>query len=210
MTSARGDLVLVSNLANPQTDVDTIAWPGLSAQGFVTGDSAWSLTSIEAVLGGVEQPDLVNASATLYASTVDGNGVDVPDVSTSLATFVFPALDIDQAARTFTPTSSVVLQANTEYWFVLTNLTADAAPFHWTYTNDTANNPAYQGQLTTLRTSSDSGATWNSPIVPYAYQLQVNGAPVSVPEPSGWVLVGLGFSMVLALGHRRRFRPIAG
>jgi hypothetical protein len=157
-----------------------------------------------------DDPSNINATATLYASTVVG-GVDAPDTSTALATFTFPALDIGYGARTLTPTTSgLVLQANTEYWFVLNNLQGTAAPFQWEYTKDSTSTSSYGGQLTTLRASSDGGASWSVPAASYTYLLQVNGEPLSVPEPSGWVIGALGFPMILALEHRLRRAPVAG
>lgn len=207
VASARGD-ILVSNLTATQANADTVS--GQSAQGFVTGGSAWTVSSIEAALGGVGgDPNAINASATLYASKVVG-GVDTPDTSTALATFSFPALDIGYLSRTFTPTTSeLVLQANTEYWFVLNNLKGTAAPFQWVYTKDTTSGSSYGGLLTTLRTSSDGGASWSSPADSYSYLLQVNGAPLSVPEPSTLAISALGFLMILALEHRLRRAPVA-
>ena len=211
VTAARGDSLLVGNLADASAGSDTIDPNASRAQGFMTGNRAWNLTSIDAVLGGFSAGGTFDASATLVGSTTDSNGKDVPDLSNPLGTFTFPTVGASFTTLNFTPTTSIVLQANTEYWFVLQATSANASGFDWQTTNDTTLDPGSEGTLTSFAAMipPGSGIWYSQPNQPYL--IGINGTPVvaSVPEPSSWIMGGLGVSCVFAL-VRRRTAAIAG
>ena len=110
----------------------------------------------------------------------------------------------------FDPTSSVTLNAGTKYWFVIagtyTNPTAfddwGSASIQYTFSTDHSG----PGNLGFFNDSNDGGSTWN--LDPNAGQgvnepflIQVN-----VPEPASWVLGSIGFSCMLVISRRMRFR----
>ncbi|APW62707.1 choice-of-anchor R domain-containing protein [Paludisphaera borealis] len=209
--AARGDSLLVGNLANAPFGSDAVDAADARAQGFKTGGRDWNLTSIEAVLGGFNPGGTFAVSAVLAASTTNALGKDVPDVSSPLATFLVPTIDASFATLNFTPMTNFVLKANTEYWFVLTVTAAGGTPFEWQYTYDTAIDSASEGILTSAAATIPPGSgVWVSqPNAPYL--IQVMGTPVgAVPEPSSWIIGGLGFSSVFMLVRRRRSAPVAG
>jgi hypothetical protein len=212
--AARGDSLLVGNLANAPFGSDVIDAADARAQGFKTGDRDWNLTSIDAVLGGFNPGGTFAVSAVLAASTTNAKGDDVPEVSNPLATFLVPTIDASFTTLRFTPTASFVLKANTEYWFVLTVTAAGGAPFEWQYTYDTALDPTSEGSLTSAAATipPGSGAWVSQPNAPYL--IQVVGTPVAgaaaVPEPSSWIVGSLGLSSVFMLLHRRRTAPQVG
>ncbi len=210
VTAARGDSLLVGNLSAAPAGADTINASTARAQGFLTGGRDWNLTSIEAVLGGLGAGTF-SASATLVASTTNTFGEKVPDLATTLATFTFPTVGTTFSTVSFTPTTSFVLKANTNYWFVLQATSANAAPFDWRYTNSTVVDPGSEGSLTAAAATIPPGSgVWRSQ-ANQPYLIGINGTPVvaAVPEPSSWITGGLGLSCVFAL-IRRRTTPTAG
>lgn len=210
VTAARGDSLLVGNLSAAPASSDTIDADDARAQGFMTGGRDWNLTSIEAVLGGLGTGTFA-ASATLVASTTNTFGEKVPDLATPLATFTFPTVDTSFSTVSFAPTTSFILKANTNYWFVLQATLANAALFDWQYTSSTVVDPGSEGSLTSAAATIPPGSgTWRSQ-ANQPYLIGINGTPVVavVPEPSSWILSGIGVSCVYAL-IRRRTAAIAG
>lgn len=211
--AARGDSLLVGNLANAPFGSDAVDAADARAQGFKTGGRDWNLTSIDAVLGGFSAGGTLSVSAVLAASTTNAQGDAVPDVSNPLATFLVPTIDASFATLSFTPTTNFVLKANTEYWFVLMVTSAGGSPFEWQYTYDTTLDSGSEGTLTSAAATIPPGSgDWVSqPNAPYL--IQVMGTPVgtvAVPEPSSWIISGLGFASVFMLVARRRTAPVAG
>lgn len=204
--SSRGDSLLVGNLADAAYGSDVIDATTSRAQGFLTGGRDWNLTAIRAVLGGLPAGGTFAASAMLVAATRNAQGEDVPDLSTPVATFLLPPVAEGFAALSFTPTTSVLLKANTEYWFVIQATSPGADPSAWRYTYDTTLDSASEGFLTSAAATLPPGSgEWRSqPNAPYL--IQINGSPV-VPEPSGWVLGALGLAPAWTC-VRRRSAPI--
>jgi hypothetical protein len=205
--AARGG-VLVGNLANAPFGSDAIDADDSRAQGFRTDGRDWNLTSIVAVLGGLGTSGAQDVTAMLVAATTNAQGESVPDLSAALATFDAPAIDSGFSALSFTSATSILLKANTEYWFVL-SAGAGSASFEWQYTNDTSLEPGSAGLLTSAAAPipPGSGAWRSQPNAPYL--IQVNGTPVgaAVPEPSSWIAGGFGLSSVVFLVGRRRSGP---
>jgi len=208
--SARGDSALVGNLANAPFGSDVIEADNPRAQGFETDGRDWNLTSIVAAIGGLGASGPQDITAMLVAATTNTQGESVPDLSAALASFDVPAIGSGFATLTFTPTTSVVLNANTEYWFVL-SVGVGGPSFEWQYTNDTSLDAGSTGVLTSAAAILPPGSgEWRSqPNAPYLFQ--VNGTPVGavVPEPSSWIAGGIGLSSVLVLARRRRTSPTA-
>jgi hypothetical protein len=205
-----GDLV-VGNLNQPALSFDTlipydpaISQPGFeAAQQFTTGSTGTSLDRIFASIGDYNPGTDFHLTATLFA---DNNGLPT---GAQLTTFTFNVSAIPTsgfASVEFDPTPSVNLAANTPYWFVLNGSSSDGSGgTDWQFTASTTTYGP--GTLPFFSNSNDGGATWNGPF-PTAgfpnepYLIQVNGS--LVPEPSSWILGGIGFSSLWLVGRRAR------
>jgi hypothetical protein len=178
-----GDTVTVSNLGATVNGTGTIyssGPPQSYAQEFQTGNSNVFLSSIVVPLG--DATGTFTASADLVA-----NNSGLPG-STILTSFTVPAIPTSTPTDlTFTPSSSVTLNANTDYWFVLS--ASGSGDYKWNYTNTLSTSfPNYA-------VSNDSGATWTIGAPPGPFLLEATAA--AVPEPSSLVLEATG---LLALG----------
>jgi len=183
-----GGTVIVSNLTDTVNGTGTIyssGPPQSYAQEFLTGNSSLALSRIIVALGGASgtftaTADLVNNNSGLPGSTV-------------LTGFTVPTIPSGVADLTLTPTSSVTLQANTDYWFVLS--ASGSGSFQWEYTSTLSSSfPNYA-------VSMDNGATWatGTPAGPFLLE-------ADTPEPSSLVLGAIGlltFSMVVCVRRLR-------
>jgi len=172
--------VIVSNLSATANGTSTIYASGPPqeyAQEFLTGSSSFTLASIVAPIG--DATGSFTASAELVTNNSGQPGTTV------LATFTIPAIPTGTPSDlTFTPNSSVVLSANTDYWFVL-SATGTTGDYKWDYTN--TNSPS----LPNYAVSQNSGSSWtvnsNGPeIIEVNSVDQVTGAP----EPSSVLFLG--------------------
>jgi hypothetical protein len=187
------DTVIVSNLTAIVAGTGTIyssGPPQSYAQEFVTGNSSVVLSSIIVPLG--DASGTFTAAADLVA---DNSGLPGSSV---LTLFTVPTIPTGSATDlTFTPTSSVTLKANTDYWFVLS--ATGSGSYQWQYTNTlSASFPNYA-----VSSSNTMGATWTVGTPPGPFLLGANAA--AVPEPSSLVLAAIG---LLALGMVVRARRL--
>jgi hypothetical protein len=180
--------VIVSNLSatvNGTSSIDASGPPQEYAQQFVTGGSSFTLASIVAPVGDA------TGSFTASAELVTNNGGQPG--GTVVTTFTLPTISTGAPSDlTFTPNSSVVLSANTDYWFVLS--ATGTGGYKWNYTD------ANSASLPLYASSNDSGSSWT---------VNSNGPEIievdSVPEPSSFFLSGLatiGFGLVIAYKPR--------
>lgn len=183
---------IVSNLSEAVDGTGTVYGSGppqYYAQEFATGSQNMQLADIIAALGDSTQP--YTASAELVS-----NSGGLPS-STVLTTFTVPAISMAYSNLTFTPNSTVALNANTDYWFVL-GATGDGE-YSWQYTN------TLNAALPDYAVSNDGGMTWSVGNPPGPFLIQVDsGAASTVPEPSSFSMIGLlGIGFVAAIGARR-------
>lgn len=189
-----GDTIIVSNLGATVNGTGTIyssGPPQSYAQEFLTGGSSVLLSSIVVPLG--DATGTFTASAELVA---DNSGLPG---STILTSFTIPAIPTTTPTDlTFTPTSSVTLNANTDYWFVLS--ASGSGDYKWDYTNTLSTSfPNYA-------VSNNSGATWSIGVPPGPFLLEATAASV-VPEPSSLVLSAMGLLVFGVVVCARRLRP---
>ncbi len=195
--------IIVSNLNQTMNGHSTIYAAGPSqeyAQQFTTGSQSVELGTVFALLG--DATGTFTASAELVTDNSGTPGTTV------LTTFTIPTIPsgTTYSDETFTPTSSVMLSANTSYWFILSASGTDTTAFYrWGYTDSTSYTGS--GSIGEIGVSQDNGSTWTTHPLSYGPEiLQVNTA--AVPEPTSLVLMALAVPAI-ACGYRarRKARP---
>jgi hypothetical protein len=164
---------IVSNLTDPVDGAGTIYASGPPqdyAQEFTTGSQSAQLGSIIADLGPT------SGTFTAFAELVADNG-GLPG-SSVLTSFIVPAIPTSSPSDvTFAPNSSIILSANTNYWFVLS--ATGTGSYKWQYTDTLSSslpNYAY----------SHDGVNWTTGEGgPFLIEVD------STPEPSSLGLIGL-------------------
>jgi hypothetical protein len=154
------------------------------AQQFTTGIQGFDLTDIQATVGGVR--NLTSGAAYLLSDSGGSPGSLVANLNFSASDF--PALGV--GVVTFTPSSPVMLTADTTYWFALgdRDSIASRSSFGWSVTFSGA--VLGPGSIGDYAKSSDEGQTWNGPFSDARGLIQVDGTPTAVPEPSSALVVG--------------------
>jgi hypothetical protein len=110
------------------------------------------------------------------------------------------------AWRNFSFTESVQLQANTDYWLVISSPTTVSALVWWApdttpTTYSALNGSGYAAPTSLLRANSTDGSTWTT-ATPAEMGFQLSA--VAVPEPSAAALAAVGLGLAgLALRFRR-------
>ena len=190
---ARADMPLVSNFAEPlrgatpignnPNPVDPPEGAGepwyWATQSFQTDNQQYLLSSIEAMVGNASTTPAPIVVAELRAGTTSTIGA-------LIATFADPGLAGAPVARAFLPDSSVTLDPNTVYWFVLGSQAPGDGTFAWQYAE--GNGFAGPGAFHNFADSIDSGANWSMSF-DNPYFLQVNVQPVG---SIGWNVDALG------------------
>jgi hypothetical protein len=216
LAAQAGDLV-VGNLdqGNTPSNYDTInpfiagVHPGYTAaQEFTTGATGTSLDKVFASLGNYDPGD---GTFALTASLVlDNRTTPTGAVQTTFSFNVASIPGSGLAVVEFDPTSSVSLTANTGYWFVLTANSDDGSgstDWQWTTSTD------HSGPGTLPRFANNFAGTdpnqWNVfPDEPFMIQVNSTVGPV-VPEPTSWVLGGIGLAGMLMVTRLTRSRRAA-
>jgi hypothetical protein len=201
----RADMILVSTLNGPIRAATPIGDPSFwAAQSFQTDNASYTLSNIQALVGGGQNLPVVIAQLR----RADAMGQIDQSPSGLLDTLIPPDVSGSQSVRTFTPTGTVALDPNTVYWFILGEV--GPGSYLWTYENTAA--PIGPGSIPNpdFADSQDSGTTWNyNPGFndPYEFQVNVNSSSV-VPEPSSVALAGIGLFVagVARWARRRRNR----
>jgi hypothetical protein len=187
--------VIVSNLDPAEfgsTDFATAL-----GQSVITGDITVSLTSVEfAQTSGATSGD----SFAVYSRNTDGT------LGAELFTGFSLTFDSVSDVTYATVTRSFTLQADTGYWFVLSNPTST----EWDHTSTpgySSKNGATLPEADTTYTVKGSTASYSNLVGgtnPGPDLIQVNGQALPVPEPSAMVLVGLACAGGSVFWRRRR------
>ncbi len=182
---AVSETLLVSNLSEPLRDataignnpnpVDTPQGPSVpwswGAQAFVSDNQPHQLTSIAALVG----DGSLSPSPIVVAQLHADNGGVIGDLIT---TFTAPDVTGPLNALTFLPDGTVILDPNTQYWFVLGSEAPGDGTFFMGYAD--SNLSVGPGALGNFADSSDSGMTWNYGDASFPYFIQVNVANSSL------------------------------
>jgi hypothetical protein len=136
------------------------------------------------------------ASAELVSNH---NGLPGSHVLTS---FSVPSIGTSFKDLTFDPKSTVMLAADTNYWFVLS--ATGTGSFRWDYTS------TLKADLPNYASSNNAGASWKigSPAGPFLIRVSSaasSSAALAAPELSTWAMLTLGFA-ALAFASCRRER----
>ncbi len=192
---------IVSNLTATMNGHSTIYGSGPPqeyAQQFTTGSQSVALGTVIALVGGATGTFTASADLVTDSSGTPG--------TTVLTTFTLPTIPTGTtySDETFTPNSSVMLSANTSYWFILS--ASGTGYYRWGYTDSTSYTGS--GSLGEIGVSTNNGTSWTTHPLSYGPEiLQVNSA--SVPEPSSLALMALGVG-VTAMAGRFRMKRKAG
>jgi hypothetical protein len=207
LSPRRADGQIISNLdqGSQGSATNTLtAWYGI---GFTTDATAYQLTNVVAVLSKVSDGD--NISLDIRSNSSDSPG----SLLANLTTTQMLLGNGNSSNITFTPSSTLTLQANTAYW-ITANITTGSV--NWQTSNSTTTTGP--GSLLTpnfLANSSDQGGTWLTPTLlgngNKTLLFEVNGTPVSTGTPelgslaiaSVAVLLGLGGALVRKQAGRR-------
>ena len=188
---ARADFI-AGNLGATVNGYGTVNGSGLAlqyAQEFTTGSSAKTLTDIEVALGSA------SGAFTAGAELVTDNA-GTPS-STMLTSITVPTIGSGFSDLTLTPTSSVVLSPNTDYWLILK--ASGTGTYEWDYTN------TLNSALPLFAVSTDNGSTWSSGTGPFLIQVDGTTPAAAVPEPASFN-IGLAALSVVGLGLWKKHR----
>lgn len=190
MGSAHADSVIVSNLTanfvDNQGPLSATTW-------FANSFTNTSLMDLTKIILRDSGPD---ATASLFSDNAGAPGVN-------LGTLISAGNSADingNGDYFFTPTSTIALSPNTNYW-VVSNVASPSSNTYWDFTNDSTANIGLGAY------SQDSGGSWNA--LGYTFKFEVDGVTPSgpaTPEPGTWaMLCGLGITgSGIVLRRRKR------
>jgi hypothetical protein len=206
--SVRASQIIVGNLnqtPDPVSSPSVIDPSDFWAQEFSSGVSA-TLQSVDASLGNfVAGTGGFTLTAQLFEVSSESN---TPDMGTLVATLTqngaiptsgFANVEFDAA-------SSVLLNPNAFYWFVLSASSGDGSGLvDWQFTDSPSNmGPGSLPNVASMSTFFPTPPWSLSSGTPFL--VQVNGTIAVVPEPSTLVMACAGFSAVLLAAFRSRSR----
>jgi hypothetical protein len=190
--------VVVSNLSEADENFSTTIGPGTAptwgavAQAFTTPTTGpgWNLDSLTFTLseiGTVGSP--LNVSLYSDASGTPG---------TNLGTLNGPSpTGSSRSNYPYTPAGSIVMAPNTSYFAVLTGANDSSNFYEWRNTTSISETGDPGWAIADFDQYQDSTGTWTTD----TSRLKIEVNATAVPEPSGFILLGLGS---LALLRRRR------
>ena len=193
-------VILSDNLSQPQSQFspEPLTGDGWAATSFGTGTQSWLLQSVTLLmsaesLGDTAQVDIYTA---VLAPTTDTPPFPPTQPGSLYATLTSPVIGTTLGQYTFTPSGSLLLDANSTYWVVLQALSGQVI---WAYP-DLGSSGSGIGFQNYWRTSDDGGASWNfANNDTGAFMMRVD----AIPEPSTLMLFGTT-ALLLGLGYRRQ------
>ena len=184
--------IVVDNLSQPVEGESTFSTL-LVGQAFATGSNAGMLTSVVLPLS--------SRGTTAFTLTIH------PYSTTSFpaAIATIGTLTVTTATHyTFTPATAIPMPANTSFWLVANVIVINVG---WGFTMSTVFNGT--GSIPTDPTAAgsvDGGASFSEAYTTAdgVHQMQVNIAPIVVPEAGTLALLGVGCSVLGTILVRRR------
>jgi hypothetical protein len=139
-----------------------------------------------------------NITAYVYSDSSNVPG----SVFATIATVAHASIPSTPGAVTFTPGSTITLQASTEYWIVLSGTTVGANDGEWQLGSTDAGTG-----VATQQHAQYNGSSWTD----FANNLFTNTIPEmevdtssATPEPSTFGLMGAALAGLAVIGRRRR------
>lgn len=185
-TPAHADIISFDNLNGTPVDADSIATYGPIAGSFSTAGFESALTQVSLKLSGTPDSGSVIVRLLSDSSTSPGS------VLNTIGTLDDSLLSSTLSNYTLALATPFDLAANTRYWI---ELTSNGSSANWAWSGDISG-PGVAGEYL----SNINGVFANSSEAPYQMQVQVLS---SVPEPSGYAILGFGLLGVVAAIRRR-------
>jgi hypothetical protein len=195
--SLRAATTLLDNTSNPISATDEVAWGSswLVGLAFSTGSTAYNLRSIQFAARGD------GSFGTFTVSLYQGDATSQNPTGSALASQTFGGIASESTHTSFTENlnESFSLETQSYYVLVLSTDLSDArigsvAPV--TTLDPGTSGLNYLGREFSL----DGGSSWGGPFDSATPWLKLTGTP-AVPEPSAFVMLGLG---AIGLVARRR------
>lgn len=164
------------------------------AMGFNTGSSGFLFNSVLIAVGNFGEAGSFSITGGIYS-----DNAGVPGALFSAFNDVSVAEDSVQTPL-FTTVTATFLAANTTYWILLDGPTATDRYLGWLKTEGTEVQETAPVTYVGTRLSLNSGATWDEA----ASDVNIYVDASAVPEPSTWMLLGLGAAVVGFRLIRRR------
>jgi hypothetical protein len=171
---------------------NTAAYKRLNGMTFVTGSTAYNLTSISFAMR-YNQSGSISPTIRVYAFENASTAATKP---VSLATpafqedFAGDVFSSTQEFHTFSPTATWSLKPNTSYSFAIgTDLTSNPSSLNWMEAGGAATSNAGFTQTGAVFYTTDGGSSFNTSGA-NKYSMQITGV-AAVPEPSGFLATSL-------------------
>lgn len=197
-------VVLQDNLATGDARAGWTVWNSsfgwfTAASGFSTGGIPVSFTSAELMLGLIDgdATGLTGLSLQLTADSAGNPGAVLANLTptSNLAAFGTGTTTV------FTPGGLIVLDPNTPYWIVATNIDGGASSYAWSEST---------GATQPFRSSSNGGSTWSVKSPPGAMRIVADTSIAAAPEMNSRSapLPILVVALALGIYSQRRARSL--
>lgn len=201
---ARADSIIYSNLGSGGTvyqetsaySVNGVSTPPIYTAMAFTPSANYDLSQIDLALGNISGTNSAIVTILTDSSDAPGTVLDTWDL-TGLPAFgtTSTTLQTLTPGSSTTPSAVIALNAGVQYWIEVapgTSSTYDA----WNFNSTGATGPTWQS--TTGPTTTETNG---------AFDVLGNSVTATAPEPSTWLLLGIGLLGLLALAARRNSLP---